>query len=78
MAAGEHYRRKAADINVRATRERNPLIQAEFENLALAYLRLADQADRNARTDVVYEPRPDQPAVPQQQQQQQGEPGKEE
>ena len=29
--------------------------KVEFENLARAYLRLAEQADRNSRTDIVYE-----------------------
>ena len=30
-------------------------IKADFENMARAYLRLADQAERNAHNDVVYE-----------------------
>ena len=32
--------------------------RAGFENLARAYLRLAEQAIRNAQTDVSYEPPP--------------------
>ena len=68
MAPGDLYRVKAADMNARAKRETSLLIRAELENLALAYLRLADQADRNARTDVVYEPPSHQPSVQQQQQ----------
>ena len=48
MAAGDDYRVKAADMNAKAKRELRPLTRAELEKLALAYLRLADQADRNA------------------------------
>jgi hypothetical protein len=77
MTSGDLYRAKAADLNARAARERTPALRSELENLALAYLRLAEQADRNARTDLVYEspsPRAAPPAQPQQQQQQQQQP----
>jgi hypothetical protein len=70
MAAGDDYRVKAADMNARAKNERNPLTRAEHENLALAYLRLADQADKNAKVDLVYETPPQRPSCQQQQQQQ--------
>ena len=70
MAAGDEYRIKAAEMIARAKSERNPLTRAENENLALAYLRLADQADKNATADLVYETPPER-ASPQQQQQQQ-------
>jgi hypothetical protein len=70
MAAGDHYRDKAAAICERARTEKNFLIRAEYENLARSYLRLATQADRNAQTDVVYEmpKRVDQHQAQQQQQ----------
>jgi len=55
MATGDHYRVRAAELNASARRERNPNIRREYENLALAYLRLADQAERNSQTDIVYE-----------------------
>jgi hypothetical protein len=71
MAPGDDYRVKAAAMNVRAKQEKNLLIRAEFENLALAYLRLADQAERNAKADLVYETPTHPAAQPQQQQQQQ-------
>jgi hypothetical protein len=48
MAAGDDYRIKAADMNAKAKEETKPWTRAELESLALAYLRLADQADRNA------------------------------
>lgn len=68
MAADE-YRAKAAAMNARAKQEQSPLIRAEFENLSLSYLRLAEQAERNAQADLVYEPPPHPAAQPQQQQQ---------
>jgi hypothetical protein len=67
MAAGDEYRIKAAEMNARAKSERNPLTRAEHENLALAYLRLADQADKNATVDLVYETPPERPSLQQQQ-----------
>jgi len=41
------YRLKAADMLAKA--EENELFREEFENLAKGFLRLADQADRNAQ-----------------------------
>ena len=73
MTAGDDYRAKAAAMNARAKQERNVLLRAEFDNLALAYLRLGDQADRNAQADLVDETPPSSAAQPQQQQQAQPE-----
>ena len=56
MPSGDDYRIKAIDIHAQAKPETNWFNRAELEALALAYLRLAEQADRNAKTDVVYEP----------------------
>ncbi len=58
MTSGVDYRIKAADLRERATREKDPWVRAEFENLARAYLRLAQQADRNQQTDIFYETPP--------------------
>ena len=69
MTAGDEYRAKAAAMNARAKQERNLLIRAEFDNLALAYLRLAEQAERNAQADLIDETPPLSAAQPQQQQQ---------
>jgi len=72
MPAGDEYRIKAAEIMGKAKEEADLRLYAELENLALAYLRLADQADRNALTDLVYEtPSPAQQPQTQQQPQQQ-------
>jgi hypothetical protein len=76
MSVADAYRAKAAEIAEKAKAERNPVVRAELEALRRNYLRLAVQAEKNARTDIVYEtPRrrppaqPDQPAQQQQQRQ---------
>ena len=51
---GDAYRLKAADMLARA--EQHELFRAEFENLAKAFLRLADQADRNSQLGLPLEP----------------------
>ena len=56
MAAGDEYRIKAAEFHAQARREPRPGLRAELENLARAYLRLAEQAQRNTQLDVTYEP----------------------
>lgn len=58
MASGDDYILKAAEFRARAEVETNPVARGEFEHLALAYLRLAGQAERNIKTDVTYEPPP--------------------
>jgi hypothetical protein len=55
MPTGDEYRSKAAEIMERVRAETEPRLSAELAKLAYAYLRLADQADRNALTDLVYE-----------------------
>ncbi|HWB59138.1 MAG TPA: hypothetical protein VG733_06590 [Chthoniobacteraceae bacterium] len=62
MATGDHYRVRAAELNALAKRELNPKIRRDYESLALSYLRLANQAERNSTTDVVYETPPSQRA----------------
>jgi len=56
MTAAERYRVVAAEFKARARSEQSPSLRAELKNLALSYIRLADQAERNAATDVVYVP----------------------
>ena len=76
MSVADEYRAKAAEMAEKAKREGDTLLRAEFEALRRNYLRLALQAEKNAKTDIVYEtPRrrppaePDQPAQQQQQRQ---------
>ena len=69
MASGDAYRAKAAELVGKATRETDDHNRANLYALAQSYLRLADQADRNAKTDVTYETPTRRPATQQQQQQ---------
>jgi hypothetical protein len=55
MTTGDDYRAKAATLRARAQREPDPTIAADFESLALAYLRLAEQADRNSQIDIRFD-----------------------
>ena len=75
MTPADLYRVKAGDMASYAGAETDPFQKAEYEKLSLAYLRLAEQADRNSLNDVVWYPHPmDRPAAPAQQQQQQEQP----
>jgi len=58
MAGGDQYRIRAASFHARALCTRSPRLGIQYENLSKAYLRLAEQADRNAATEIVYEPPP--------------------
>jgi hypothetical protein len=57
MSAGSPYRIKALEITARAKTEADAGIREEMEKLAKSYERLADQAEKNAKTDIVYEAR---------------------
>jgi hypothetical protein len=74
MTTADEYRVKAGDMASLARAETNPLQKAEFERLSLGYLRLANQAERNSRTDMVYETPPQHEAQRPMQQQQQAQP----
>ena len=59
------YRAKAVELTAQA---RGELQRAqELEALASSYLRLAEMADRNARTNLIFEPPFSPPVVKQQQ-----------
>ncbi len=47
MTPGEGYRLKAAELSGKAKNEQDILLRVELEQLALSYLRLAKQADKN-------------------------------
>jgi hypothetical protein len=74
MAAGDQYRALAVDCDAHASHETDPAIRGEWEGMARAYRHLAEQAERNSHTDVVYEPPPEQTNVPQRQAQQPAQP----
>jgi hypothetical protein len=66
------YRERAAECFRLARRVNDPRQRALLLEMARAWLRLHDQAEKNARADVTYEtppPRQRIPQVPQQQQQ---------
>jgi hypothetical protein len=78
----DSYRRKATDLRLQACSEPNVSTRLDLELLAVGYERLAEQAERNAQNNTVYEYDPeaierrrkqqqDPPAQKQQQQQQQ-------
>ena len=56
MTPRDVYLTRAAEIIAKVDGEADPALKAEFENLARAYLRLAEQAERNDRADIPYEP----------------------
>ena len=53
MAVGDNYRAKALELLAHAETERDPIARAQLESLAAAYLRLAEQAERNS--DLIIE-----------------------
>ena len=70
MTSADNYRALAADCAARAKNETDPATKAEWLAMGTGYRRLAEQADRNAATDLVYEtPRPQHQNQAQQQQQ---------
>lgn len=69
MSVADEYRAKAALLAAQAKRDQNPATRAQLKSLERSYLRLAMQAEKNAKTNIVYETPPERPAVQQQQQQ---------
>lgn len=55
MTAVDDYRTKANEFMAKALRETDPTLRVQYETLGQSYLRLADQAERNSRSDIVYE-----------------------
>ena len=55
MDRAEQYRHLAADVRSRAL-EHNPIVKAEWENLARTYVRLAKQADERPNIRMTYDP----------------------
>ncbi len=55
MPHSDEYRAKAVECLLQANRTPEPETRDLFLMLAMAYARLAECADRNARADLVYE-----------------------
>jgi len=58
MASGDEYRIRAASFQARAVCALTMRLRIQYESLSEAYLRLAEQADRNDMTDITLEPPP--------------------
>jgi hypothetical protein len=54
MTGREEYLLRAAALSAKAQAATDPPREVQIENLARAYLRLAEQAERNSQTDIVY------------------------
>ena len=66
MIAGDGYRAKALELFVRADGENDPSLKTELENLAAAFLRLAEQAERNVALTIEFELPADEEGNPEQ------------
>ena len=55
MAAGDNYRAKALELLAKPELETNSDMRADFENLVAAFMRLAEQAERNAALTIEFE-----------------------
>ncbi len=56
MSSADWYKRLAAELHARARNEKSANLKGEWDHLADCYERLAEQAERNERTDTTYEP----------------------
>jgi len=56
MTPAEKYRSLAAKLDAKARAETDPQIRAEWNHLAMNYLRLAQQAERNQASDATHQP----------------------
>ena len=56
MTSADEYRIQAAALAAQARDEKHATVRKELLQLSKLYLRLAEQADRNSRLDVTYEP----------------------
>jgi hypothetical protein len=58
MIPRQGYLLRAAELSAKAQAGNDHDCKIEFQNLARAFLRLAEQAERNEHTDIVYETPP--------------------
>jgi hypothetical protein len=76
MSRSDEYRHNAANCLASAEQTTDPTARALLTAMSRSWLLLADQAERNSKTDLVYETPPPQPQQPAAQQQQQIQPEK--
>jgi len=55
LSAAHHYRVKAAEFTALAHIEKSRHLQLEYAKMAQSYLHLAQLAEKNEQTDLVYE-----------------------
>ncbi len=58
MSQADEYRVRAAEFRAKARHEGDASVRIDLESLARAYVRLAEQAEKNQQLDVTYEPPP--------------------
>ena len=56
MTSAEQYRAKAVEFFKMASSETNPRLQVEYAAMGESYFRLAILAEKNQKTNIVYEP----------------------
>ena len=56
MTPAEEYRNLAANLHARASKEDSLFVKVEWDHLAHCYELLAEQAEKDRRTDRAYEP----------------------
>ena len=64
MTQRHQYLLRAAEFSAMAQAEPDRADKVEFENLARAYLRLAEQAERNSQANIIYETPPKKESEP--------------
>ena len=58
MSIADAYRQLAEEFTFKAKTQADPHMRIEYEVLAKNYCLLAEQAEKNSRTDIVYEAKP--------------------
>jgi hypothetical protein len=59
MTSGEKYRNKASELLAQANTAKHESTRSKFKNLAIAFMRLAEHADRDQGSTVEFDIPPD-------------------
>ncbi len=59
MTSDDQYRAKGVEFFTKASAATDPRLQVEYAAMAECYFRLAILAEKNRKTNIVYEPPPD-------------------
>jgi hypothetical protein len=54
MTSGEKYRNKASELLAQADAAKHESTRAKFKNLAIAFMRLAEHADRDQESTIEF------------------------